>query len=1227
MQQQAYNHTPQQQQINVPPHPHSYSAIAGQNIFSGHKGCNGSSAALIKNSDGSTSTTPTTSGMRVNYAGLVSSVLHDVNQASQFSSRYGNCNHEPQQMGHNRNHRDRCSSGECVQYASAPLDKGAPAIVQAPPFNYPHAADPQHLVQTAPPMPNTPPHRQSAIEPFRMLSYAQISSDEQGSSPSCATNSVHRTRSSAIYDSVHSASKQSSLMATNVPVAGVPQPQHCPNECEKSYGKDVTTSTRTLIPSDQHFNIAAKGSNTVGSSSNSKSKKQSNTTNTIHLKNKTGEIDTSEGRSPEQSVQYITASPTQIPQMLLPPQQHSGVTPSIVPAQATIPRIGVGILPAAKLQTMTHTVPNPYQIVQPQGGESSGGGDESSRPAGGCDSEGPGRTWHGTRHRLVQRRKQILFGKVTFGYRNYALTIPCFCREPGNPRHPVTPRFDASYSKRKWDGLVGEWRRALHEWDAGPTPTDLAVTERVIAEGREVIEECHQDIPSPTGDSGMPSSSLDEGRYQLSDSPVVAIVTAERVAAYRSEVARELDELKQGVESVYPSSAPNNNVVGNLCDEIGEGSPNDPCFGLKSKSPCREEEKVLPSPNAQDLGQISCSNSILLSQQQQLSHDSAQQMMSTKDSQNDPTTQQQQDEAPCLHDHQSSQANNQISTNEKSDCVINDHAENEAIPVASIAAAAQTLPMSLAKLDRVTKKQRQIVTKEQRYALRKRGVPTAAARTSSCSSSGAVAAGSRANILSFPQHRHQQQQHIRGPIAIIGQYLSPYQPSSGYSSGNPPAQHPTVPVPGGAATIGFGASAVGGKKFSRSGDAARSKAVHRNMQNEPIVFANSSPITANNTNNAQHQIDHQPNCWGLPAPSSQGIAITTNTSRYDNNVPMHQNQQTMVPGKSPTTPTLVVPMLLPEPQHNHHRRSGSRTTNTASGADNSPPHHPIHAEAVSQQWQFSRNRTAYTTSGTDISPPLNPFQAPLPQPHMHFAPRHHHLLAAAVERHQQQQRADVHGASLVSSNVSHNNNNNAVVMNGATGQKQDAPFQKDSDSGQQSMQNNKAHIDESSRLVSTDVLHQQQRQHQIDPPTVTGNVSPQAVPTPHTAPQQAVILVSPMSSPNLSASRTDERRLDIKNRRIPVLPLPSPLLQASVAPQISVLDDLHSAASHTPRSGSSLHGKMVQAIDAADEDNDTETERRVAELIAAATAQTAMSTPDEVQKYAKQSTAVGLRSV
>lgn len=69
------------------------------------------------------------------------------------------------------------------------------------------------------------------------------------------------------------------------------------------------------------------------------------------------------------------------------------------------------------------------------------------------------------RRRLRQRRKQISHGKDSDGYIGYCRFVPKEKRQVGHPHHPITPRVLYNCSKRAFDKILKQWRKALHHWD------------------------------------------------------------------------------------------------------------------------------------------------------------------------------------------------------------------------------------------------------------------------------------------------------------------------------------------------------------------------------------------------------------------------------------------------------------------------------------------------------------------------------------------------------------------------------------------------------------------------------------------------------------------------------------------------------------------------------------------------------------------------------------------
>jgi hypothetical protein len=128
-------------------------------------------------------------------------------------------------------------------------------------------------------------------------------------------------------------------------------------------------------------------------------------------------------------------------------------------------------------------------------------------------------------HRVIQRRKQILFGKVTPGYHRYLHTVPPFMRHEDNDFHPVTPRADTRCSKRHWDLLMQIWRRQLHLWDG-------------VMDPRELLR--------------MTSGTLDFDKVPVvdRDDPARPLTAVEK-EAYVSDLKRHLKALTSRVELAY----------------------------------------------------------------------------------------------------------------------------------------------------------------------------------------------------------------------------------------------------------------------------------------------------------------------------------------------------------------------------------------------------------------------------------------------------------------------------------------------------------------------------------------------------------------------------------------------------------------------------------------------------------------------------------------------------
>ena len=90
-----------------------------------------------------------------------------------------------------------------------------------------------------------------------------------------------------------------------------------------------------------------------------------------------------------------------------------------------------------------------------------------------------------------QRLKQITWGKNTLGYDRYTALVPRHERRRDDATTPVTPDHTRVLAKRRWDGLVSAWRRALHAYDppvaAAAAVQPLAAQHAAVAEAEAAL--------------------------------------------------------------------------------------------------------------------------------------------------------------------------------------------------------------------------------------------------------------------------------------------------------------------------------------------------------------------------------------------------------------------------------------------------------------------------------------------------------------------------------------------------------------------------------------------------------------------------------------------------------------------------------------------------------------------------------------------------------------------
>eukprot|EP00007_Cunea_sp_BSH-02190019_P005832 CAMPEP_0174241254 /NCGR_PEP_ID=MMETSP0417-20130205/22442_1 /TAXON_ID=242541 /ORGANISM="Mayorella sp, Strain BSH-02190019" /LENGTH=452 /DNA_ID=CAMNT_0015320463 /DNA_START=62 /DNA_END=1417 /DNA_ORIENTATION=+ len=118
-------------------------------------------------------------------------------------------------------------------------------------------------------------------------------------------------------------------------------------------------------------------------------------------------------------------------------------------------------------------------------------------------------------HRLLQRQRQIDFGKNTAGYANYLSQVP---KSQRTREHPRTPDKTQVCSKRSWDGQVRKWRRLLHEFDTAPADDEeeidmASLTYLADAESAlQKVQSAHSSASATASTSAsapMPSTSAD----------------------------------------------------------------------------------------------------------------------------------------------------------------------------------------------------------------------------------------------------------------------------------------------------------------------------------------------------------------------------------------------------------------------------------------------------------------------------------------------------------------------------------------------------------------------------------------------------------------------------------------------------------------------------------------------------------------------------------------------
>ncbi|KAG2447867.1 hypothetical protein HYH02_007323 [Chlamydomonas schloesseri] len=117
-------------------------------------------------------------------------------------------------------------------------------------------------------------------------------------------------------------------------------------------------------------------------------------------------------------------------------------------------------------------------------------------------------------HRLAQRQKQIDFGKNTVGYQRYLQLVP---RNKRRRTDPATPDIHANISKRRFDGQVVVWRRALHKYDddaaqdGAPSAASASASSAVTVPRQQQQQQYSLSSNGSCASSSYPSTSYSYG--------------------------------------------------------------------------------------------------------------------------------------------------------------------------------------------------------------------------------------------------------------------------------------------------------------------------------------------------------------------------------------------------------------------------------------------------------------------------------------------------------------------------------------------------------------------------------------------------------------------------------------------------------------------------------------------------------------------------------------------
>ncbi|KAG2430110.1 hypothetical protein HXX76_010209 [Chlamydomonas incerta] len=174
-------------------------------------------------------------------------------------------------------------------------------------------------------------------------------------------------------------------------------------------------------------------------------------------------------------------------------------------------------------------------------------------------------------HRLAQRQKQIDFGKNTTGYQRYLQLVP---RNKRRRTDPATPDIHANISKRRFDGQVVVWRRALHKYDDDAAQDASASASSASSSTAATVARQPQHSRSSRGScSSYPSASSSYSYGAGGQGLVVVVPTSQPPPAILAECT--------SLASYSDAACGDGSTVLSVTASAGPSSPTSSCGGSR----------------------------------------------------------------------------------------------------------------------------------------------------------------------------------------------------------------------------------------------------------------------------------------------------------------------------------------------------------------------------------------------------------------------------------------------------------------------------------------------------------------------------------------------------------------------------------------------------------------------------------------------------------------------